>query len=144
MRAFSGFKVIRIDLPGNARSSGVPGALSIQRFVDSVVAVCRQLGVGSAHFVGHSLGTIVCQHLATQRAGLVKSLALFGPLMCPPDAARPNIQARAHKAASEGAIGMQAIADAIAHSGVIVFSVEIGTLRPENALSHKHLRTLFR
>ena len=113
MRALSGFKVIRIDLPGSARSGGVPGALSIQRFVDSVVAVCAQLGVASAHFVGHSLGTIVCQHLAVQRSGLVKSLALFGPLACPPDAARPSIHARARKAASEGTIGMQAIADAI-------------------------------
>ncbi|TAL80618.1 MAG: hypothetical protein EPN77_19600 [Candidimonas sp.] len=31
-----------------------------------------------------------------------------------------------------------------ARLGVIVFSVEIGTLRPENALCYKHLRTPFR
>ena len=98
--------------PGSARSSGVIGELSIQRYVDGIVAICDLLEVRSAHFVGHSLGTIVCQHLAVQRAPLVKSLALFGPLACPPDTARPNIRARAAKAA-EGASAMQTIADAI-------------------------------
>ena len=43
----------------------------------------------------------------------MKSLALFGPLTCPPDSARPNIRARALKAATEGVVGMQVIADAI-------------------------------
>lgn len=112
MRGLSGYRVIRIDLPGSARSSGVIGELSIQRYVDCIVAICELLEVRSAHFVGHSLGTIVCQHLAVQRAPLVKSLALFGPLACPPDTARSNIRARAAKAA-EGASAMQAIADTI-------------------------------
>lgn len=35
MRAMNGHRVVRIDLPGSARSGGVSGALSIQRFVDS-------------------------------------------------------------------------------------------------------------
>lgn len=115
MRAMSGHRVVRIDLPGSARSGGVSGVLSIQRFVDSVVAVCQRLEIGSAHFVGHSLGTIVCQHLAVQRPHLVRSLALFGPLACPPEAARPNIRARAAKAA-EGTVAMQEIADAIVNA----------------------------
>lgn len=112
MRALSSHQVVRIDLPGSARSASVAGALSIQRFVDSVVSVCQQLDIHSAHFVGHSLGTIVCQHLAAQRPHMVRSLALFGPLACPPEAARPNIRARAAKAA-EGSVAMQDIADAI-------------------------------
>lgn len=117
MRAMGGRRVVRIDLPGSARSGGASGALNIQRFVDSVVAVCQRLEIGSAHFVGHSLGTIVCQHLAAQRADMVKSLALFGPLACPPEAARPNIRARAAKAA-EGSIAMQEIADAIVNAAI--------------------------
>ncbi len=44
---------------------------------------------------------------------LVRSLALFGPLLSPPDAARPGIKARAEKARGEGEAGMQVIADAI-------------------------------
>lgn len=112
MRAFAAYRVVRIDLMGSGRSGGVVGELTIQRFVDSVVSVCQHLEIGSAHFVGHSLGTIVCQHLAAQRSHLVRSLALFGPLVCPPEAARPNISARAAKAA-EGTVAMQGIADAI-------------------------------
>lgn len=115
MRAMNSHRVVRIDLPGSARSGGVSGALSIQRFVDSVVSVCQRLDIGSAHFVGHSLGTIVCQHLAAQRPNMVRSLALFGPLACPPEAARPNIRARAAKAA-EGAVALQGIADAIVNA----------------------------
>jgi 3-oxoadipate enol-lactonase len=59
------------------------------------------------------MGAIVCQHLATRHPALVASLALFGPLTAPPDAARPNILARARKAREGGAAAMQEIADAI-------------------------------
>jgi hypothetical protein len=78
-----------------------------------VKVVCDRLKVERAHFVGHSLGTIVCLHLAVLHPRLVRSLALFGPLLAPPDAARPNIAARGVKARSEGVAGMQAIAEAI-------------------------------
>ncbi len=47
------------------------------------------------------------------RPQLVRSLALFGPLLSPPDAARPGLKARGEKARSEGEAGMQAIADGI-------------------------------
>jgi 3-oxoadipate enol-lactonase len=43
----------------------------------------------------------------------VRSLALFGPLLAPPDPARANIRARAEKVRYEGPDGMQAIADAL-------------------------------
>lgn len=112
MRSMRGHKVVRIDLPGSARS-GVSGALTIDHMVDTVARVCRELGIAGAAFVGHSMGTIVCQHLATRHPALVASLALFGPLAAPPEAARPNILARARKAQEGGAAAMQEIADAI-------------------------------
>jgi pimeloyl-ACP methyl ester carboxylesterase len=46
----------------------------------------------------------------------VRSLALFGPLLSPPDAARPGLKARGEKARGEGEVGMQAIADTIVQS----------------------------
>ncbi len=106
-------RVIRIDLPGSGRSQRAEGLLSIERFVDVLQSVCARLNVTRAHWVGHSLGTIVCQHLAAAAPKLVRSLALFGPLITPPDVARAAISARAHKARSEGAAGMQQIADAL-------------------------------
>jgi pimeloyl-ACP methyl ester carboxylesterase len=107
------FTTIRIDLPGSGRSDRVEGALSIGRFVGTCRRVLEQRGIERVHVAGHSLGTIVAFHLAAEAPGLVRSLALFGPLLAPPDAARPAIRARGEKARSEGAAGMQAIADAL-------------------------------
>jgi pimeloyl-ACP methyl ester carboxylesterase len=59
------------------------------------------------------MGTIVCQHLAADHPKRVRSLALFGPLIAPPEAARTGIRARAAKARTEGAAGMQDIAQTL-------------------------------
>ncbi|MDQ3025330.1 MAG: alpha/beta hydrolase [Pseudomonadota bacterium] len=113
MGALARHRVIRPDLPGSGRSARVEGPLSIASFVDCIKAVCDRLEVRRAHLVGHSLGTIVCLHAAVRHPQLARSLALFGPLLAPPEAARPNIAARGRKARSEGVAGMQAIAEAI-------------------------------
>lgn len=113
MNAMRNRTVVRIDLPGSGRSAGISGTLTIERMADAVISVCRQLGLAGASFLGHSMGTIVCQHVATRHPALVKSLAFFGPLTCPPETARPNILARARKAQSGGTVAMQEIADAI-------------------------------
>lgn len=113
MRAMRGHTVVRIDLPGSARSGPGAEGLSIKVMADTVIAVCKHLGIAGARFVGHSMGSIVCQHVAVRQPALVKSMVLFGPLACPPDAARPNIRARAQKARSGGTVAMQEIADAI-------------------------------
>lgn len=113
MDAFAGLRVVRIDVPGSARSAAVSGALSIERLAEAVVTVCARLNVTRAHFLGHSMGTIVCQHVAASHPKLVRSLALFGPLITPPDASRTALRARATKARSEGLAGMQDIAQAL-------------------------------
>nr|WP_301334537.1 alpha/beta hydrolase [Variovorax dokdonensis] len=106
-------RVVRLDLPGSARSpyGGMP--LSIERMAEAVMAVCTRLGLTRVHLLGHSMGTIVCQHVAAAQPKLVRSMALFGPLIAPPDAARTAIRARAAKARSEGAAGMQDIAQTL-------------------------------
>jgi pimeloyl-ACP methyl ester carboxylesterase len=113
MGALAHHRVVRIDLPGSARSQAAAGELSIERFVDTVVSICERLHISRAHFVGHSMGTIVCQHLALSRPKLVRSLVLFGPLLSPPDAARTALRARASKAQTEGPPAMQEIATAL-------------------------------
>lgn len=116
--ALAGHRVIRPDLPGSGRSAGTGGALSIGKLVDSVATLCTCLGVGRAHFLAHSMGTIVAQHLAVAQPGLVRSLALFGPLAAPPDTARASILARGEKARSEGLRGMQEIAAALVQASL--------------------------
>lgn len=112
LAALSDFKVIRPDLPGSARSPLLQEPLSIEGYALQLEALLSVLDIETVHVVAHSLGTIVAQHLAVRNPAKVKSLALFGPLVAPPDAARPNILARA-AAARGGAVAMQEIADAI-------------------------------
>lgn len=112
LAAMTGFQTVRPDLPGSARSALPQGALSIEGYAQAIEALLASLGIASVHVVAHSLGTIVAQHLAVRNPGKLRSLALFGPLAAPPEAARPNIQARA-AAARGGAAAMQEIADAI-------------------------------
>lgn len=110
MPALARRRVLRIDLPGSAMSSRAEGALSIERFVLAAVQACERLGVRQADWLGHSLGTIVCQHLAVTHPALVRTLALFGPLIAPPEPARLALRERAQKARSGGVAGMHAIA----------------------------------
>ena len=109
MPALARHRVLRVDLPGSGRSQHAEGPLSIERFVEALLSMCNRLGVACADWIGHSMGTIVCQHVATAQPALVQSLALFGPLLAPPDAARAGLRARAAKARSEGVAGMQEI-----------------------------------
>jgi 3-oxoadipate enol-lactonase len=117
MPALARHRVIRIDLPGSGRSQRVEGPLSIERYVDAVLDVCTRLGVTRAHWLGHSMGTIVVQHVAVTQPMLVAGIALFGPLITPPDAARTAIKARADKA-REGAPGMHEITQGLLNAAI--------------------------
>ena len=108
--AFARYRRVRFDLPGSARSSRVEGALSIPVFLEAVKKAMSAAKVAKAHVVGHSMGTIVATHFAAAEPGMVASLALFGPLLAPPDQARASIRARAARARQDG---MQGIADAL-------------------------------
>jgi pimeloyl-ACP methyl ester carboxylesterase len=112
MPAVSRFLRIRPDLPGSGRSDRVEGALTLERFVAAALRALAAARVEKAHVVAHSMGTIVAQHLAALNPSVVRSLALFGPLLAPPEPARANIRARADKARG-GAGAMQEIADAL-------------------------------
>ena len=103
------FRVVRLDLEGSGRSPAT-GTLSIASFVSDVVAVMDELDIPAAHLCGHSMGTIVCQHLAAAQPERVKSLALLGPLAEPPEPARQAIRDRAAVARKNG---MVPIADSL-------------------------------
>jgi 3-oxoadipate enol-lactonase len=103
-------RVIRIDLPGAARSPRPIEPLSSDAMAGAVVTAVRSLGVAKAHFVGHSMGTIVCQKIAVDEPALVASLTLFGALAEPSDATRDALPKRARLARSGG---MSEIADQI-------------------------------
>jgi 3-oxoadipate enol-lactonase len=117
MPALMRHRVVRIDLPGSGRSQRVEGALSIERYVEAVLGVCARLNITHAHWLGHSMGTIVVQHVAAAQPRQVTGVALFGPLTAPPDAARAAMRTRAAKA-REGAAGMHEITQALLNAAI--------------------------
>lgn len=115
LAACARMKVVRVDLPGSGRSHRVEGPLSIERLRAGVLRVMDVLELPRAHVVAHSMGAIVALHLAVSEPRRVRSLALFGPLAAPADAARAGIRARAQQAREQG---MQPIADALLQAAV--------------------------
>ena len=118
MQALAPFRDVRIDMPGSGRSqAALPGPLTIERLADAVQTVCARLDIARAHFVSHSMGNIVCQHVAIAQPRLVLSLAQFGPLTAPPEAARTAIRARGAKA-REGLAGMHEITTGLMNAAI--------------------------
>lgn len=110
MEALRGFRVIRVDCPGAGRSPVPHEDLSIESLADATLRAIAALGVERAHFVGHSMGTLICQQIAADRPGLVASLTLFGALIEPSEGMRSALPARAGLARRAG---MSPIADQI-------------------------------
>ncbi len=115
MPVLSGYRVLRPDLPGAGRSGYRPGLPGMGGLVKSLKDALRAAGVDRAHFVGHSMGTLVCQHLAVDTPSLVTGLTLYGPILEPPAAARDGLKARAAAAREQG---MSGIADAVSTGSV--------------------------
>src|SRR5262245_267480 len=115
MGALQGRWVILPDLPGSGRSPPFSGLTTIHTLTDSVIAVAKELGADRFHLVGHSLGTLICQHLAAREPQTVTSLTLFGPLLEPSDTARDGLRTRAQQARKHG---MAVIADQILQTAV--------------------------
>lgn len=114
MAALSGYRVIRLDLPGSGRSPPIE-PLTIEGMSEAVIRTMAGMGVISAHFVGHSMGTIVCQQIAATQPSLVASLTLFGALAEPTEATRQGLGNRARLARSGG---MADIADQIVANAI--------------------------
>jgi len=109
------FNVIRPDLPGAARSPLQPGRPGLMALCQALHDLVRACGVTSAHLVGHSMGTLLCQYLAAAEPKLVSGLTLYGPILEPPAAARAGLKDRAALARRDG---MAPIADAVSHGSL--------------------------
>jgi pimeloyl-ACP methyl ester carboxylesterase len=110
MDVLRSYRVIRVDLPGSGRSPLPAAEATFSDFCAAILGVMQVLGTGTAHLVGHSLGTVLCQMIAAERPDLVRSLTLLGALAEPSPATRDGLRARASMARREG---MAEIADQI-------------------------------
>lgn len=115
LSAFGGFRCIRPDLPGSGRSPRAGLQLSIDLFADVIAGVIRSVAGAPAHLVGHSMGTLIAQHVAVSAPDSVRSLTLFGPIGEPGDASRERLRARARLVRNTGMLG---VADAAAEGGL--------------------------
>jgi len=115
MPPLAGFRIVRPDLPGAGRSPSPAPRITVEFLVAAVETAASHLGVGRAHVVGHSFGTLIAQHLAARRPARVASLTLFGPILEPQDAARARLRDRAATARNEG---MGTVADQLAGSAL--------------------------
>lgn len=111
-------RLIRIDLPGSGRSKLPQEELSMALLVECLQTICKSLGIAQAQWLGHSMGTIVLQHLAVSAPSLVKSMVLFGPLAEPPEVARESIRNRAEKIRSSGLQGLQEVTESLLTTAV--------------------------
>lgn len=115
MGTLEGYRVLRPDLPGAGRSSQKPGLPGMKGLVSALRDGLRAAGISRAHFVGHSMGTLLCQYIAAETAETVASLTLYGAILEPPAAARAALRERAEAARADG---MTAIADAVSTGSV--------------------------
>ena len=84
-------------------------------FVEAIAKVVDTFGNAPVHLVGHSMGSLVCQHFAARSPANVKSLTLFGPIYEPAELARQRLKERARIARRDGMAG---IADAVVEGGL--------------------------
>src|SRR3546814_18328046 len=71
MPGLAGFRVIRPDLPGAARSALRPGRPGLMALCKALHDLIRAGGVTAAHLVGHSMGTMLCQYPAAAEPTMV-------------------------------------------------------------------------
>lgn len=69
--------VVSLDLRGHGRSAG-RGEFTVERWAKDVGSLITHLQLPAVTLVGHSLGSLVAQHLALSKAELVSRLVLVG------------------------------------------------------------------
>ena len=69
-------RVLVPDLPGHGRSAPLAAAKHLDDFVDCVVTLAQAEGIGSAVWIGHSLGGTVALRAAVRRPEAVRGVVL--------------------------------------------------------------------
>lgn len=72
----SRFRPVLVDLRGTGQSSKPSYAYEACDLADDVAGLMSHLGLSRAHFIGCSLGSLVCQQLAVRHPTLVSALVL--------------------------------------------------------------------
>ena len=76
-------RTVALDLPGHGGSTKMVGAGDIASLSEAISAALKQIGVGRAHLVGHSLGATVVLAFALANPERVASVTLLCPAGAP-------------------------------------------------------------
>jgi pimeloyl-ACP methyl ester carboxylesterase len=77
LRRLPGYRVLALDLPGHGKSAG-RGLQSIAAYTQAVKDWLLALGLHSAVFAGHSMGSAIALMMALEHAEHVNGLVLLG------------------------------------------------------------------
>jgi pimeloyl-ACP methyl ester carboxylesterase len=72
-----GYAVLAVDQPGHGRSDGPPLA-NVEALADWLLALLDAAGVGRAHFVGHSMGSLIALEAAARAPERAAGLVMVG------------------------------------------------------------------
>lgn len=75
------FRLILVDNRGAGRSDSPDVPYTIETMAEDIRALMAFLHVGSAHILGHSMGTAIAQTLSVKHPTLIKKMVLANPLI---------------------------------------------------------------
>jgi len=96
------YRTVLYDWSGSGASSRPRKPYSVESWAQEAKGLCDNLGIGSAAFIGHSMGCAVAVTIAALYPGLAKAVALLGPVTKLPETAVGAIRDRAAKVRAEG------------------------------------------
>lgn len=70
------FRVIAMDLRGHYRSDDGDEFITMEIYADDVIALVEKLGIDKAHFVGLSMGGLICQEMTKKYQDRMISMTL--------------------------------------------------------------------
>jgi pimeloyl-ACP methyl ester carboxylesterase len=70
------YQVLLFDNRGSGQTDVPKGPYSIEGMTEDLVALCSQLGINQAHFIGNSMGGFILQTLAYRYPKLVKTATI--------------------------------------------------------------------
>ena len=74
---YHGCNVLAVDLPAHGRSEG-PALSSVEAMVDWIAALLKELKIGKAVIVGHSMGSLIALEFSARNPASAEKIALIG------------------------------------------------------------------
>ena len=107
------FRVIAMDLRGHGQSGDGDEFITMELFARDVLALLTSLGISRAHFVGHSMGGLIIQEIASRYPERILTMTLSDAAgFYPPPFATTGLEERLKRLEN---LSMAEVADAIAN-----------------------------